>query len=441
MSKNLEIETPNSFSFLAPRYRNLNNSATFSQGDSFFGSSTSSATRRLTLLTPSRDYAKFIIEKLTTKSPLREPKRIKFLDNLDVKASDDKKNELPVVNFLEKPVNEVIIKPTNIDKQIKKYLGRKSQGIRKRQQLIKRFNARKCSDARKSPIISLTERIQQFIEKTPDKLKPKLVTMRSTSNYVNLPTKTKSPFLRTKLRAERTRLKNKENGINNDKIQSKPVDINSGRVKKTEPYKFKAQPLPSGLHGGLPPLPTTSTKPFKLRTDIRGEKYQQSLREKITKEDLPFRARPAPNVVPYRPKKSDKPITKTVEFKLHSDERLEKRKVYDKQRNLREQEEKIRKQNEEEERNKREIREIRQLRAELVHRAQPIKRYAPVKIEFNRKVTKPVSPLIGEKRRIKLQALNEPNTMSENVSTAKIVPQSKNNNRKLLKKNGKENNN
>ncbi|PKC56661.1 hypothetical protein RhiirA1_401968 [Rhizophagus irregularis] len=297
MSKNLEIETPNSFSFLAPRYRNLNNSATFSQGDSFFGtlnefffeafnmvlllillttrflnpigSSTSSATRRLTLLTPSRDYAKFIIEKLTTKSPLREPKRIKFLDNLDVKASDDKNNELPVVNFLEKPVNEVIIKPTNIDKQIKKYLGRKSQGIRKRQQLIKRFNARKCSDARKSPIISLAERIQQFIEKTPDKLKPKLVTMRSTSNYVNLPTKTKSPFLRTKLRAERT------------------SDINSGRVKKTEPFKFKAKPL-------------TKVVKFNLHIDARIEKRkiydeQRNLRERARRKDTKKKRRPRYN--------------------------------------------------------------------------------------------------------------------------------------------------
>jgi hypothetical protein len=75
------------------------------------------------------------------------------------------------------------------------------------------------------------------------------------------------------------------------------------------------------------------------------------------------------------------------------------------------------------------------LRTELVHHAQQAKRYAPVKIEFaNRKVTKPVSPLIGEKRRKKLQALNESNirnAMSENASTAKIVPQSKNNNRKL----------
>ena len=87
--------------------------------------------------------------------------------------------------------------------------------------------------------------------------------------------------------------------------------------------------------------------------------------------------------------------------------------------------------------------QIRQLRTELVHHAQPIKKFAPIKIEFaNRKVTKPISPLIGEKRRQKLQALKESNVrnvMSENVPTAKIVPQSKNNDRKLPKSVAKEN--
>jgi hypothetical protein len=96
------------------------------------------------------------------------------------------------------------------------------------------------------------------------------------------------------------------------------------------------------------PLPTTTTtKPFKLRTDIRGEKYQQSFREKINrlnkreKDDLSFRAKPTPNLLPYRPRKSAKPITEVVGFKLHTDARLEKRKTYDEQRNLRDQEVKI----------------------------------------------------------------------------------------------------
>ncbi|CAB4433884.1 unnamed protein product [Rhizophagus irregularis] len=42
-----------------------------------------------------------------------------------------------------------------------------------------------------------------------------------------------------------------------------------------------------------------------------------------------------------------KPLTKVVKFNLHIDARIEKRKIYDEQRNLREQE-KIRKQKEEE---------------------------------------------------------------------------------------------
>ncbi|EXX79511.1 uncharacterized protein OCT59_015460 [Rhizophagus irregularis] len=553
MFENIEIETPNSqrtFSFLAPHYKDFNNDVTFGEGDSYFGSATSSATGQ-PLFTPSKNvpftpvlngvngvlYQLNLanskkVEKLTTKSPLKEPNKIKFLDyNLDVKAVANKENGPPVVKIVKKAVNKANIIPTNTAKQVKNYLGRKSQGIRKRQPIKKpgtvltipkpfRFHTRKRPNvinkySPKSPFISLAERIQQYLEKTPDRFKSKL---RSASNYVNLPTKAKSPFLRTKLRAERIKMTNKENEINNDKVQSKPVDssdVKSGRVKKTKPKitipvsphitkpkppriikanpvlqpfkpivahrkmdppkyplpgekisqrkaeireailkkeaqeqekarKFKAPPLPSGSPDVLLtvlPLPTTTTtKPFKLRTDIRGEKYQQSFRKKINglnkreKDDLSFRAKPTPNLLPYRPRKSAKPITEVVGFKLHTDARLEKRKTYDEQRNLRDQEEKILKERKqiEEERNKQ---QIRQLRTELIHHAQPAKRYAPVKIEFaNRKVTKPVSPLIGEKRRKKLQALNESNirnAMSENASTAKIVPQSKNNNRKL----------
>ncbi|GBC02225.1 hypothetical protein RclHR1_04500013 [Rhizophagus clarus] len=578
--------SPGTFSFLAPHYKDFNNDVTFGEGDSFFGSAilTSSATRERPLFTPSKNVtfspilnevnsvlhqsnlnnlkknndAKIIIEKLTIKSPLKEQKKIKFLDdNPHVKTGANKAiNDKvpPVVKIVKakEAVNKANVKPINTTKQAKNYPERKSQGIRKRQSVKKpgtvitvpkpfRFHTTKRSNAinkysPKSPFISLAERVQQFLEKTPDRFKSKLVTIKSTSNYVNLPTKARSPFLRTKLRAERNKVTNKEKVINN-KVQSKPVDSNnikSGRIKKTKPettvpisphitkpkppqqkhpsptriikanpvpqfkepfkpklahrkmdspkyslpgeeisqYKveireaklkkeaqeqerarnFKARPLPSDSPDVLPPvfpLPTTVTKPFKLRTDIRGEKYQESFRETITKlnkrekEDLSFYAKPAPNLTPYRPKKSDKPLTEIVEFNLYTDARLEKRKAYDEKRNLREREEKIlreRKQKEEEERNQQ---QIRRLRTELVHHAQPIKKFAPIKIDFaNRKATKPVSPLIGEKRRKKFQALNESNirnAVSENVSTAKIVPQSGNDNRKLLEKNEKEN--
>ncbi|RGB24586.1 hypothetical protein C1646_772855 [Rhizophagus diaphanus] len=378
MSENKEIETPSSqgthgtFSFLAPHYRDFNNDTTFGEGDTFLdfatSSATSSATRGQPLFTPSKN-AKTINEKLTAKSPLKEKEKIKFLDyNLDVKAGADKKKGPPVVNIVNNKAN---IKPTNTAKQVKNYFGRKSQGIQKRQP-IKRFHTKKSFVAQNSPFISL--------EKTPDRFKSKLVTMRSTSNYVNLPTKTKSPFLRTKLRAERTRMKNKGIEINNDKVQSKPVDssdTNSGRVKKTEPFKFKAKPLANVVK-------------FNLHIDARIEKRkiyneQRNLRkqeEKIRKQkeeeernkqqirqlrtELVHHAKPAPNLLqPYRPKKSDKSLTETVKFNFHTDARLEKRKE---QRNLREQDEKIRKQIEVEERNKQ---QIRQLRTELVHHAKP----------------------------------------------------------------------
>ncbi|RIA94467.1 hypothetical protein C1645_817957 [Glomus cerebriforme] len=596
--------TSKTFSFVAPHYKDFVNDVTLGEGDSFFGSAirlTSCAIGRQPLFTPSKKVsftpilneinglqhrsslinskedndAKIIIEKLTIKSPLREPKKIKFLEsNPNIKDGADKDNVSPVIKVVKGAVNKANSKPTNITKQItipkefnfskrldkplrvKNYPTRKSQGIRKRQPVKKlgtdltvpkpfRFHMRNRSNAinkysPKSPFISLAERIQQFLEKTPDRFKSKVVAMKPASNYVNPPTKAKSPFLRTKLRAEKIKLLNKEKEkreVNNDKVKSKPVNssnVKSGRVKITKPEitipisplttrtkplkqklpssphivkanpvsqfkepfkpvvthrkmdlpkyslpgeeisqhkaeireaklkkeareqeearKFKARPLPSDSPDTLPPvspLPTTETKPFKLRTEIRGEKYQQSFRETITKlnkrekEDLLFRAKPVPNLSPYQPKKSDKPLTEIVEFNLHADARLEKRKAYDEQRNLREQEEKILKEQKQREEEVRNQQQIRRLRTELVHHAQPIKRFAPIKIEYtNRKVTKPVSPLIGEKRRQKLQALKETNirnVMAENVSTAKIVPQSKNNNRKLPKRVGKEN--
>lgn len=74
--------------------------------------------------------AKIIVEKLTTKSPLKVPKKIKFLDyNLDVKAGA-KENVPPVIKIVKKAVNKANIKPTNTAKQVKNYPGRKSQGIR-----------------------------------------------------------------------------------------------------------------------------------------------------------------------------------------------------------------------------------------------------------------------------------------------------------------------
>jgi hypothetical protein len=121
---------------------------------------TSSATREQPLLTPSKNipftpilnevngvlhqsnltnskgdnHAKIVIEKLTIKSPLKEPKKIKFLDdNPYVKAGANKvvnDNVPPVVKIGKEAVNKANIKPTNATKQVKNYPMRKSQGVR-----------------------------------------------------------------------------------------------------------------------------------------------------------------------------------------------------------------------------------------------------------------------------------------------------------------------
>ena len=55
----------------------------------------------------------------------------------------------------------------------------------------------------------------------------------------------------------------------------------------------------------------------------------------------------------------------------------------------------------------RQAEEIRRLRTELVHHAQPIRLYSPIVIQpSNKKPTRPISPMIGEKRRKYMQVLN-----------------------------------
>ncbi|CAG8500406.1 4983_t:CDS:2 [Funneliformis caledonium] len=347
--------TSKTFSFVAPHYKDFINDLTLGEGDSFFGSAkrlTSPTIGRQTLYTPSRKLSFTsildevlpnkltgpfdpnvnsrevkinIIEKLTTKSPLREQKKINFLENnLNVKFGADKSIKIRVnAPPAKKKVANKAIKNTTataqtkqvtipkefnfskrFDKQqVKNHPTNHSQRIQKRQPVKKtgiglrvppkRFKTSKCLDkphakrnnpmnksqrvqkqqpvkksgtdstvtipkefnfskrldkprrpnvknyptrkshgiqkrqpvktiltipkpfrfhvgnrvvnkhSPKSPFISLAERVQQFMEKTPDRFKSKPVTMKSISYYDKPPTKAKSPFLRTKLRANK----------------------------------------------------------------------------------------------------------------------------------------------------------------------------------------------------------------------------------------------
>ncbi|RHZ90089.1 hypothetical protein Glove_8g41 [Diversispora epigaea] len=180
--------------------------------------------------------------------------------------------------------------------------------------------------------------------------------------------------------------------------------------------KFKAQPLPSDSPDGLPPrhyYALTYPKPFVLETDNRGDKYQQSFRERLRRineieKENRFHATPLPNFEPQIPKKLViPPPTKPVEFIFNTGVRMLERKAFDEQRKMRDSIAEVLREQKRKEDEIREAEEIRHLRTELVHRAQPIKHFAPVNIRpSKRKPTRAVSPLIGEKRR-KIMNLQE----------------------------------
>lgn len=116
-------------------------------------------------------------------------------------------------------------------------------------------------------------------------------------------------------------------------------------LREIERYKFKAQPLPSDSPDSLPPrhcFALTYPKPFTLETDFRGEKYQQSFRERLRRlneleKENQFHATPLPSLEPQIPKKPETPqLTKPVEFIFHTNVRMLERKAFDEQRKMKE---------------------------------------------------------------------------------------------------------
>ncbi|KAG9474637.1 hypothetical protein GDO78_004768 [Eleutherodactylus coqui] len=163
--------------------------------------------------------------------------------------------------------------------------------------------------------------------------------------------------------------------------------------------KFKAQPLPDFDHIALPEKKVkevTHQEPFNLQMDKRGEqklqrwKQQVKEEEKQLKEMTIFKARP--NVVthqePFVPKKDSRRLTDSLSgsivqegFELATERRAKERQEFEKrlaemeaQKCLLEEEE--RRQQEEQEKE-----EINRLRYELVHKAQPVRKFKQVDIK------------------------------------------------------------
>ncbi|NXI70349.1 TPX2 protein, partial [Anseranas semipalmata] len=189
-------------------------------------------------------------------------------------------------------------------------------------------------------------------------------------------------------------------------------------LQKEEVPKFKALPLPYFDHVKLPEKKVknpTQPEPFNLQVDERGaaklESWKQQLKEdlKRQKEAACFKARP--NVVvhqePFVPKKENKLLSESLSgsvvpesFELATEKRAKERQEFEKRlANIEARRERLQEQarQREEEREKEEIAKLRQ---ELVHKANPIRRYRGVEVKSSdQPLTMPKSPNFSDRFR------------------------------------------
>ncbi|KAM9260497.1 targeting protein for Xklp2 isoform 2-T3 [Cariama cristata] len=182
-------------------------------------------------------------------------------------------------------------------------------------------------------------------------------------------------------------------------------------LQKEEVPKFKALPLPYFDHVKLPEKVVknpTQPEPFNLQIDERGaaklQSWKQQLEEdlKKQKEAACFKARPNTVVYqePFVPKKENKLLSVPESFELETEKRAKKRKQFEnrlaKTEAMRERHrEQVRQQQEE-----REKEEVAKLRQELVHKANPIRKYRSLEVKpSDQPLTMPKSPNFSDRFR------------------------------------------
>ncbi|NXQ93802.1 TPX2B protein, partial [Sagittarius serpentarius] len=189
-------------------------------------------------------------------------------------------------------------------------------------------------------------------------------------------------------------------------------------LQKEEVPKFKALPLPYFDHVKLPEKKVknpTQPEPFNLQIDERGaaklQSWKQQLKEdlKRQKEAACFKARPNTVVYqePFVPKKENKLLSESLSgfvvpenFELATEKRAKERQEFEKRladiEAVRERhQEQIRQRQEE-----REKEEVAKLRQELVHKANPIRKYRSVEVKpSDQPLTMPKSPNFSDRFR------------------------------------------
>ncbi|KFW11325.1 Targeting protein for Xklp2-B, partial [Eurypyga helias] len=189
-------------------------------------------------------------------------------------------------------------------------------------------------------------------------------------------------------------------------------------LQKEEVPKFKALPLPHFDHVKLPEKKVktpTQPEPFNLQVDERGAAKLQSWKHQLEedlkkqKEAACFKARPNTVVYqePFVPKKENKLLSESLSgsvvpenFELATEKRAKERQAFEKHLANREAikeryREQMRQQQEE-----REKEEVTKLRQEMVHKANPIRKYRSVEVKpSDQPLTMPKSPNFSDRFR------------------------------------------
>nr|XP_060627840.1 targeting protein for Xklp2 isoform X2 [Anolis sagrei ordinatus] len=180
-------------------------------------------------------------------------------------------------------------------------------------------------------------------------------------------------------------------------------------LQKEEVPKFRALQLPHFDNVSLPEKKVkspTKPEPFQLAVDKRGalrqEMWQQQLHEELKrqKEAASFKAQPCIVVKqePFVPKKECKTLIAPEGFELATEERARKRQEYEKRQA---EQEALKAQLQEEARRieeEREKKEVARLREEMVHKANPIRKYQTVEVKgSDQPLTVPKSPKFSDR--------------------------------------------
>ncbi|XP_026925612.1 targeting protein for Xklp2 isoform X2 [Acinonyx jubatus] len=248
----------------------------------------------------------------------------------------------------------------------------------------------------KSPAFALKNRIRMPTKEDEEEEEPVVIRAQPVPHY-GVPFKPQIPEARTvEICPFSFDSRDKERQLQKEK---KIKELQKGEVPK-----FKALPLPHFDTINLPEKKvknTTQIEPFCLETDRRGalkaQTWKHQLEEELKqqKEAACFKARP--NTVisqePFVPKKEKKSVAVQEPFQLATEKRAKERQELEKkmaevEAQKVQQLEEARHQEEEQQRE-----ELARLRKELVHKANPIRKYQGVEVKSSdQPLTVPVSP-------------------------------------------------